>query len=627
MEPASIFPGNLPVAGEDVLAHLDAVASSPGFVSAPRKIQFLRYLVERALGGQTVTEYAAGVDVFDRPESFNPSEDSIVRTEATRLRQKLREYYATHRDGLRIELPLRSLTPIFISPNPAIDTMAPESAGHPETSGEPRRRAWMLWAAGAVVVVTGLLLAWRAFRFNPETPSVAILPFLNLTGDPSQEYLSDSITDELTEALAETTKLRVVARTSAFQFKGKMQDVREIGRRLNVAAIVEGSVRRSNGQLELIIQVIRTENALHIWSKKFDVADRDIRDVETEIAQSTQRSLLPTTPDSLVVAINTADPEAHDLYLRAVYLFYKADADSLRKSLELARRAVQLDPSYVRAHWLIVKAEQNLTAVGQESSAEAERNSASNLKAVLRLDPASPEAHTQIAFRKYAQQWDWPAAEKEFRLAIDGGRSAPNTLNLYGWSLMTRGRFGEAHALFNTALDIDPLAQAGARLNQPIAWLMERKYASAKRAVDSMLQLNPNAVNAYSLLSWIALAEKDCTSLARIDHRLGELVPGNKLLVKLWWDARCGSSDDARHELARVLENGAKPYLAPYPAAEVYSILNDRDSAVTLLNRAALEKSDMIMYLQIDPLLDPIRNDPRVQALARRIGLPQVKER
>jgi adenylate cyclase len=232
-----MLPGNLPVAGEDVLAHLEAVASSPGFVSAPRKIQFLRYLVERALGGQTVTEYAAGVDVFDRPGSFNPNEDSIVRTEATRLRQKLREYYATQRDGLRIELPLRSLTPIFIASNPAIDSMAPELAGHPETSGEPRRRAWMLWVAAALVGVTGLLLAWRAFRFSPETPSVAILPFLNLTGDPSQEYLSDSITDELTEALAETTKLRVVARTSAFQFKGKMQDVREIGRRLNVAAI------------------------------------------------------------------------------------------------------------------------------------------------------------------------------------------------------------------------------------------------------------------------------------------------------------------------------------------------------------------------------------------------------
>jgi hypothetical protein len=129
----------------------------------------------------------------------------------------------------------------------------------------------------------------------------------------------------------------------------------------------------SRSKLELIVQVIRTENALHIWSKKFDVADRDIRDVETEIAQSTQRSLLPATADSLVVAINTADPEAHDLYLRAAYLFYKADADSLRKSLELARRAVQLDPSFLRAHWLIVKAEQNLTAVGEQSSAEAER--------------------------------------------------------------------------------------------------------------------------------------------------------------------------------------------------------------------------------------------------------------
>jgi TolB-like protein/Tfp pilus assembly protein PilF len=631
-------------AAKEVLSHLAAVTGSPGFTAAPRKAQFLRYLVERALAGHSVTEYAAGVDVFGRPPTFNPSEDSIVRTEATRLRQKLREYYATHvpADGIRIELPLRSYTPVFVTSSAPIEPVpVSEGAGQPAhaiaidrdlagTGKAPEIRqpgrsriAWATLALIPVIAVIGLV-GWRSFHSHRDTASVAILPFLNLTGDAGQEYFSDSITDELTEALAETTGLRVIARTSAFQFKGKMQDVREIGRRLNVAALVEGSVRRNEGKLQLVVHLISTQTALHMWSKTFEVADHELPQAEGEIARSTQRALLGKMTDSPLLPKGTADPHAHDFYLRAVYFFYKADPDSLRKTLELARRAVKLDPSFVRAHWLIVKAEQNLAALGEESPVEASRNSESNLKAVLALDASSTEAHSRIAFQTYVRRWDWPAAESEFRTALAAGGPAANALNFYGWSLMTRGRFSEAHALFDLALEIDPLVQTGARSNSAIAWLMQRKYANAKRAVDSMLELNPNSVNAQAMLSWIALAEGDCTLGRRIEHKLIELAPANGPLVEAVWSARCGSSDDGRQALARVLQPGANPHLGSYPAAEAYSMLGDGDLAIQYLNQTADEKSDMILYLAIDPLLDRIREDPRVQNLARRIGLSEI---
>jgi len=609
------------------MSHLEAVIGSPGFAAAPRKGQFLRYLVERALAGQTVTEYAAGVDVFERPPTFNPGEDSIVRTEASRLRHKLREYYATQdaANGIRIELPLRSYTPRFVRTSPPIE---PVSASAEAPALRLPRRSKIAWVilglmSTATVAATGFV-AWRSFQRPQDTPSVAILPFLNLTGDAGQEYFSDSVTDELTEALAETTKLRVIARTSAFQFKGKMEDVREIGRRLNVGALLEGSVRRNEGKLQLVVQLINTSTALHVWSKTFEVSGQDLPQVEVEIARSTQRALSGEMKDSSPSHRGTTDPQAHDVYLRAVYFYYKSDSDSLRKALDLARQAVKLDPSFVRAHWLIVKAEQNLAALGEESPVDARSHSESNLKAVLALDPSSAEAHSRIAFETYVQQWDWPAAENEFRTALAASTPIVSALNLYGWSLMTRGRFGEAHSLFDSALEIDPLVQTGARSNGAIAWLMQRKYANARRAVDTMLELNPNSMNAQAMLSWIALAEGDCTTGRQIENKLIEQAPANKPLVEAVWNARCGSPDTARQELARVLKPDAKPHLAAYPAAEAYSMAGDKDLAIEYLNQAAEEKSDMILYLAIDPLLDRVRQDPRVQSLAQRIGLSEV---
>jgi TolB-like protein/tetratricopeptide (TPR) repeat protein len=615
-------------AAREVLAHLDAVTRSPGFASAPKNGQLLRYLVERVLAGQTATEYGIGVDVFERLESFNPSEDSVVRTAITRLRQKLREYYAAdgQADGIRIQLPPRSYTPVFVAVAPAAGGAAPIVESR-EPPAAPRFQPRFIWGAIALIAagaVAGIIL-WQTRESHRETPVVAILPFLNLTGDPGQDYLSDSISDELTAGLAETNGLRVIARTSAFQFKGKAQDVREIGRRLNASALLEGSVARSDGKLQLIVQLVNARSALHLWSKTFQIADGKLREAEAETTRSTQLALLGRVTDSPVLR-STGSPEAHDLYLRAVYLFSKSDSDSLRKSLDLVRQAVKLDASFVRAHWLIVKAEHNLAAIGAQSAADARRNSEANLKAVLSLDPNSSDAHGWLAYQTYVQQWDWAAAEKEFRIAVGSGHPVANALNLYGWSLITRGRFAEAHNLFDSALEIDPLATSGARTNRVIAWIMERKYEQAKQAVDSIFQINSASSNADSLLGWIAAEEGDCAGRRRIEESAIKRQPATKAVWDAGTYAICGSADLASQELAQLVKPGAT-HVSSFVAAELYGMLGDPDHAGEFLNRAAEAKEDQILYLAVDPALDRVRGDARVQALIRRIGLPTVAAR
>ena len=225
--------------GQAIREHLETVLASPILASSPRRAQLLRYLCTRALdGGEPVNEYAIGVDVFEKPASFDPRIDSIVRTEMGRLRQRLKDYYSSCEppSAMRIELPLRSYVPAFTSndhPPAAVPSVAEPNAP---------ARTWIPWTVAALALVTGLSI-WT-IRARTKTPlpdtTVAVLPFLNLTGDSSKEYLGDSLTDELTESLAESSKMRVVARTSAFQFKGKNRDIREIGRALGAGALLGG---------------------------------------------------------------------------------------------------------------------------------------------------------------------------------------------------------------------------------------------------------------------------------------------------------------------------------------------------------------------------------------------------
>jgi TolB-like protein len=312
---------------DETLALLDAIATSPVLATAPRRVQLLRYLVNRALAGEVVNEYAIGVDVFERTESFDPRTDSIVRTETSRLRQKLKEYYSAkgRADRVRIELPVRSYTPTFVilgdHPAPALDPPAALPTETRETGSQRKLRIGVAVVLAAVAIVGAILWAarYRAKEAARQPPSIAVLPFLNLSGDPAKDYLGDSITDELTGALAEANTLQVVARTSAFQFKNKGADVRQVGRALNATALLEGSVGQQGTRFRILVQLIRASDGYHLWSETFDVQPADLQRVEVEIARNAILALTPSTyfSNRAELIMTTANPEAHDLYLRA----------------------------------------------------------------------------------------------------------------------------------------------------------------------------------------------------------------------------------------------------------------------------------------------------------------------
>ena len=281
-----------------VRAQLDRVLSHALFAAADRRARLLRFLVERRLAGQAeaLKESVIAVEVFDRPTDHDPKVDSLVRVEMGRLRSRLIEYYAGagKSDPVRIEIPRGSYSPAFI--HAAQPELAPELVSNP-LIGRPARNNWT-WAAIALTAICAIALSfWFTTRPAKTQPTVAVLPFVNLTGDPANEFLSDGIADELMGVLAAARSLRVVARTSAFQFKGKAADTRDIGRALHAGALLEGSVALENGKWRIIAQLIRSSDGHQLWFQTFDFPREDLQKIEGEVARATLRTLAADQPN------------------------------------------------------------------------------------------------------------------------------------------------------------------------------------------------------------------------------------------------------------------------------------------------------------------------------------------
>ncbi|HUA84212.1 MAG TPA: hypothetical protein VMB85_10165 [Bryobacteraceae bacterium] len=478
-----------------IRAHVDAILATTPFTTSARSTGLLRYLIARFFAGETdqTNEYAIGLDVFERPPSFDPRLDSIVRTEMSRLRKKLKDYYAAEglKSPMRIELPLRSYVPQFVFDQPPASTAV-------------SRRPWM-WMIAAVVVAAGIA-AWMISRKPAPRnlpPTLAILPFVNMSGDAAKEYIGDSLAEELTESLSESRALRVVARTSSFQFKNQSTDMREIGRKLNASALLEGSVQAHGSGLRVIAQLIQSSDGYHLWSATYDTPAAQLDRVESEIARAAAHALLPRSAPEPDRAAGTSNPAAHDLYLRSIYQLQQRTPDSARQSLELAQKAVALDPRYVRAYGAMVRALSTLSVLGVIPAREAADRSREAFQKALELDPDYSDGHAWAAMDAYTVEWNWPKAQREFERALAARGFHGQVNNLYGWSLMTRRRFDEARAQLQLAEDLDP-ASPGSRTNMVTDLIFERKFTRAKQEIDGIFKLNPKSLQGEHDLEWIA---------------------------------------------------------------------------------------------------------------------------
>lgn len=603
-----------------VRAQVERLLSGPSFALSLRRGQLLRYLVERTLTGEGINEYAIGVDVFEKPPSFDPRIESIVRTEAGRLRQKLREYYAGdgRQDPVLIEIPLRSYQPVFVFREPEAVPPAAAALAEPAPSASNRWR-WLV-AILMIIAVLALLagggaatLWWSGIRANPPIHSLVVLPFENFSANEADQYLADGLTDELTNEFANWKDLRVVARTSAFQYRGKGADVRRIGRELNADAVLEGSLAKQGDHVRITAQLNRTADGYHLWSHSYDMRSLDMLTVQREIAQAIAaavRRLGGKVPDQASHP-STNNPEALDLYLRASYQYGRLTPASLHESVGLFQAAIGKDPSYARAYVGLAAAEMELTNF--IPAAESTGQARAALQQALKLDPDSGDAHGLLAEIVTYHDWDWPGGEREFHLALEKGAS-PSTRAAYGFALARYSRFAQAQTQCTIAENLEPLGVAP-RFCQFYVFYFQRRYADARQTLLRTLDLNPDLIYAHEMLGRVALVQRDCAEAVRQFEWRARKLPASAAAIALAYGCACrGERERARRYLSQAAVS--TPPTRSFELAMGYALLHDNDAAIRCLRKSDAAREDLPNILN-EPAFDALRTDPRYVALER----------
>jgi serine/threonine-protein kinase len=618
-----------------VREQLERILASPGFQGASRRARLLRYLVEEILEGRgdSVKELVIATAVFERSPDYDPQVDSLVRVEMGRLRSRLQEYYGQAGAGetVRIEIPKGGYRPTFTFrdttaetiPEPAAEGVPDPAAAPAAPAKEPRWQVWRWAAAGAVTAGVLAGVVWLLRATAPPLPeSIAVLPFLNFSGDPANEYLGDGISEEVTEALAQSPNLRVVSRTSAFQYKGRSADVRELGRKLGARAVLEGSVGRRGADLHVVAQLIRASDGYHLWSEAYDAGVAELPSVEARIGEAVREKLDPAAPNTAAKNSKAVeDPEAHDLYLRAAYEFNLRTVNSTRRAIELSQQAVQKDPSYAQPYVLMASSESQLSQIFAEAPRVASEHARQDIAKALELEAGNSGAHALLAMLTYTDQWDWPRAEREFRTALATG-SHGSAENLYGWSLMTRGRFAEARKHLEIAAELDPLS-LGPQLNQVEELIAERNYFQARRKIGQILETAPNNFVALALAGSVAVYQKDCPAISTWTQKLLTLYPQSPYahLSALSADAFCGHPERVDAKFAEILNGHPSGYVSPYTLASIYAVRGDADQAMGYLQKSADLREPTMLMLKVERVFDRMRKDQRFIALQKQIGL------
>ena len=524
-----------------------------------------------------------------------------------------------------------SHSPFFVTDSDARDDKREVKKEDVGAKSPPRR--WPLLLSVALVLIAGgltIYLQWSRARLGPAAGKLrlAVLPFQNLTGDPVQEYFSDGLTEEMISRLGnlEPKRLAVIARTSVMHYKDNQASLDQIGRELQADYVLEGSVRREGIRVRIGAQLIQMSDRTHLWARQYDRELSSLIAVQEEIAQAVANEIDHTLAsgnriDGLPPQLSPEAFEAYDLYLKGRYFWNRRTAVGFEQAVAHFQRAAEKDPTFARAYAGLADSYALTSSYNFGPPKELIPKARSAALRALELDDRLAEAHTSLALIDEDYDWDWGAAEKEFRRAIQLNPNYATAHQWYAELLSFEGRFDQALAESERARQLDPLSLIIA-CDQGTILYYARQYDRAIKRFRAVLEKDPNFAKANMVVWPYALKGKSAEAMAQIEKwRRNYDGPWN-WAAYVYVYGRLGRHAEAARALERLEQSARRRPSEPMPMLAVaYLGVNEKEKALACLEHALLERSSHIMTLKVDPLYDSIREDPRFQVLLRRAGL------
>jgi serine/threonine-protein kinase len=486
--------------------------------------------------------------------------------------------------------------------------------------------------SGNMALASGV---WRRPAPARVIPSIAVLPFLNLSSDKENEYFSDGLAEEVINALTRINNLRVTARTSAFAFRGASQDVRQIGETLGVGSVLEGSVRKSGNRVRISVQLIHVADGNNLWSERFDREMTDVFEIQDEISQAIVAKLkvrlASQTGSGADLAPQLAPPvkrytenlDAYNLYLKGRYELYKMTREGLDSSKRLFEEAIRLDPNYALAHDGLAYCWYTEGFLGFVAPKEAMPKAKASVRRAIELDEAVAEAHATLGVILALFDWDWAGAERELMRSIELNGSSPVARDVYAfYYLRPVGRIEEAIAELQNALSLDPLSILF-RVHLGFLYYLQHDYQQSITQFRKVLEMNPQYYLAHAMMGTVYTQTchfteaLECYANARVADADSKFVDSLQAMTL----AVSGRRTEAVALLTEINHRAVHDYISPVSIAYVCTALGDKDAAFENLDQAISDRDPNILGLKSNPIFEGLREDERYHALLRKMQL------
>jgi serine/threonine-protein kinase len=504
-------------------------------------------------------------------------------------------------------------------------------------------RSGVIHLSSASSAASGASGEWRRPAAARAMPSIAVLPFLNLTSDKENEYFSDGLAEEIIIALTKLENLRVTARTSAFVFRGAQQNIPEIGAKLNVSSVLEGSVRKAGNRVRISVQLIDVAAGNNLWSERYDREMTDVFEIQDEISQAIVANLKvrlesqsgsgdpagdaagagAARPVKPLVKRYTENLDAYNLYLKGRFELYKMTREGLDASKKLFEEAIRLDPNYALAFDGLAYSWYQEGFLGFVAPKEAMPKAKVAVRRAIELDETVAEAHATLGVILALYDWDWSGAERELIRSIELNGASPVCRDLYAfYYLRTVGRIEEAIGETQQALSLDPLSILF-RVHLAFLFYLQNKYEHSIAQFRKVLEMSPQHYLAHAWMGNVyALAGQFDEALACFG-RAREADANSKFIDSLeaMTLAMAGRRPGAIMMLDTIMRRAANDYISPVSIAYIFTALGDKDQAFENLDRAIQDRDSSLLGLKSNPIFESLRTDERYHAILRKMQL------